>query len=907
VTINVGATIATVALGYLIYRVRISAVTGRHSLPEIQQAAAAAVRVNTYGDTDGTAPPERRALARQLATDFLADEYLRYTIIGGDMGAGRASFMTILNEELTACGILCIPLRANELAGGQSLVEAARHCLVARIRTFGSELADADRLWRFLLARNRLVVLVSGLELLDSAMSGSRRRTLIESWLSEQREAGVPFFAALPTELFPDSMAINKVMLDIVEPEELATQVEHDLAAIGLGPDSLGDQRLPLVFMGSQASRDPTKLALAMLLVRIRLQQGLSCSSVFDTFADSRRLRRESSWIEGIIGIDSPSADPTDSPTATSPEAECLALLGAESLIRLSGTARWSDIELGLPEQRRRRLLLGRSTLERHGILAVHQNYGDDVIIFRDPWVRAFACGLGVPLSDEALWLTALRSGPSPFLLDALAVAAMFTRSTVPHDDVAAFLRSTFDLLVVGRLSDRLTVLTALYDGLVAYGRADLLDATMAKLVDDNWQDAGQEDRIRVIRTVDLDESPELRKLLWRHVTPPKFGENSFRVRREICLRLSDGGNPVWETLREVWHQLYAAGLAGDLSTTTRGDLEGQHLSSGLASLAWILPLLVTRCSGAPAREAQRLLARMARAAMPPYHGYRRADVDVPDIGLEISLAEGMKIAAVDAWLRHDTVPESAVQLMSRVLSGARSWLSRIAVIQALGLSLGRAEPGRLKEIVTPIVEDARQHPFAREAARLVGFAVQSGSFSRQYLLRAVWLNEQDALASRGSALSAEAHRLLAASTLLVNMCEWRAGHLWTGRRDDIRVDQAGQAVRVDVLTARHLPPCLSRASWGRSMADKSCRCDYGLCGRIDSGLNGPRHFDSSFLHRAAMSFSGIRFSPFERLRDVAIPGRLCPGTKRVWTEMWQATIDSEGDRREQFFLNERA
>ncbi len=137
-----------------------------------------------------------------------------------------------------------------------------------------------------------------------------------------------------------------------------------------------------------------------------------------------------------------------------------------------------------------------------------------------------------------------------------------------------------------------------------------------------------------------------------------------------------------------------------------------------------------------------------------------------------------------------------------------------------------------------------------------------------------IWFEAVDALEDGGVMLSAETHRLLGLSTLLINLAEWRSDEAGGG----IPEKQALRT-REDVFTSIELPLCFRQSNYAATMFEVSCSgdrsCSFHLCGR--SALNGVvdarRVFSRSFVQRAQTTADALPFTP-TRLPRLA---------RRVW------------------------
>jgi len=209
----------------------------------------------------------------------------------------------------------------------------------------------------------------------------------------------------------------------------------------------------------------------------------------------------------------------------------------------------------------------------------------------------------------------------------------------------------------------------------------------------------------------------------------------------------------------------------------------------------------------------------------------------VSDIGIEISLAEGFKIAGADV-AAGDAEPDAWWYEEARsFFDDAKSWVSGSVLLQAHALAdRGGAEATRFAERT---VRSADRHPFVRETAALVLRALELDP-QRVDRLQYVWSNDVQALDDGGLELAPETHRLLALSTLLINLAE---------RALAANVD--GAAERDLALTSPKLPRCFCRATHTATMFDYGCDCGFNVCGPEARVRAGHRIFSRAFVKRA--------------------------------------------------------
>jgi hypothetical protein len=338
-------------------------------------------------------------------------------------------------------------------------------------------------------------------------------------------------------------------------------------------------------------------------------------------------------------------------------------------------------------------------------------------------------------------------------------------------------------------------------------------------------------------------------------------------------------GAVAWAELASSWKDLVKAAGDADLSARARlTKTDWTQCGLPVASLSWVLPSLVDQLSGSARAEALRLLQELGRILTEPAD---RSPEALPDPGLEISLAEGYKLASVVGLGRApgDGPPWLAEALL--MLGRARSWVSEQALRQAVAL----ATPAGSAPAGLPA-----RHPFVREAVALARRAAGAGARAgdvtarerRSVAARDIWFDDVQALVDGGFALSAEAHRLLGLSTLLINLAEGehaRAVREHRGEPDAPLTEQDTRRVdaRVLALTSHTLPRCFVSPARTVTMLDVECDCAFRLCGPKGQQTIGHRQISRAFAQHAEHTAA---------VQPVARDG--VAFTRRQFAEVWR-------------------
>jgi hypothetical protein len=354
------------------------------------------------------------------------------------------------------------------------------------------------------------------------------------------------------------------------------------------------------------------------------------------------------------------------------------------------------------------------------------------------------------------------------------------------------------------------------------------------KVLDDSWTASTDPVRLAFVNRLDYHRDPELIAFLWEQVVPPAFHVNAYLVRRAICERLASLGPAAWQRLREPWTKL--PGDAAGRNLLPRGAA-WDEVALAIASLCWILPALALRLAEPEQADALELLSQL-RAIVAKGWDMTEPSGPITDIGIEISLAEGFKISG--AYLAATDVTPAAwwYREARAFFEGAKSWPSQSVLLQAYTLAdKGGQDVGALAE---ETMRNGAAHTFLRETAALVLRALEVAPHGVDRL-QYVWPNDVQALDDGGIELAPEAHRLLALSTLLINLAEHALDTNESG----------GMETRVRALTSETLPACFCRSSHTATMFRYPCDCGFDLCGPGVGPDVGRRKFSRAFVKRA--------------------------------------------------------
>lgn len=800
-------------------------------------------RGTTGDDTRPSGP--YAALLRTVVDELLAARPPSSCLLVGDADVARNDALAELPVMLAARKLVPVVVDLRRERTVASIAVCARTRFVADLVGSAGDEASGGRVFANLLMNERAVAVVVGLERLNEGRSMRERCEAIADLLRGCLSERLPFVAALPDDLAPSISEIAVLRIPRVSRGELGARFGRRVRDRARLSDPEVDEHFQELFDElAEPTRDPFYLDLAIDCLISRVRQGESVVGAAEAlFADPRAFRRQLGWMcERALECGLP-----DAAAASSAVAFALRTIGAEMHYRQDLPTTWGDVCRDLDQDGERRFALGVSALTRMGVVTI-AGEGDRVLRFAHPGWLALAGGLGVGL-ESSRWTDLLRPGVAQATLDALTVAMLLDPGAARGDD-RSFLQ------VLARLAGKDESNISL-DLAVAAIAALQLDEKPLELgrrelcsLERSWRLSTDATRLSFIDKIDFNRCQELTDLLWQEVVPPAFQKNSYRVRRRACMKLASLGELAWGRLEWTWKELVDEAKYRDLSPAMRSMADWQDYGLPLASLCWVLPSLAIELDGDERRKATDLLHDVRGIARKGW-GAKPAGTGRADIGLEISLAEGFKIAAArmaPSDDRYETAPRgmapSAASADDRWLaetrdffSSAKSWVSAQALVHSLAL----ADPDdeRMGGFARQTAGSADQHPFVREAAALVlrGIESQPAGIARQ---RYAWLNDVQALDDGGLDLVPEGHRLLGLSTLLINFAE-----------HSFRIREDGADSRDRAFTTSDLPRCFRRSGDTATMFESPCECEFGLCGPDAKGEIGDRRFSRAFAKRA--------------------------------------------------------
>jgi hypothetical protein len=137
--------------------------TAKHRASELVPTAAGGI----VGDVVG-----RNDLCQVIVEDLRDSKDRRPHILIGSVGTGKTAVLVLLTQLLARCGATPVPIRLRDAQDELNFQELARTKFMAEVDDKLLSESEGDRIWRYLLKNDRIVVLADGLE---EALSGQAR------------------------------------------------------------------------------------------------------------------------------------------------------------------------------------------------------------------------------------------------------------------------------------------------------------------------------------------------------------------------------------------------------------------------------------------------------------------------------------------------------------------------------------------------------------------------------------------------------------------------------------------------------------------------------------------------------------------------------------------------------------
>lgn len=827
-------------------------------------------RYRMSADGQEAATPTDR-FVRNIAEQLMAARPPHSLLIVTPAGSLSSDLEKLLPAWMVQSGLVPVVIDVEDCDSTARIPALSRTSFVLLLAGASGDEARAQRLFLREADRGKVIVLVRGLDKVVEAQPRTARRATVRALLRSSLDERLPFIAAVSEQLAPRFSDVAVVRIGGRREQDLGAVLTAALARRGIAAGRDVAELAASALSDDASPYDPWYAEVAADVVVGRVRAGDDPDHALrDVVGVERGDVRELSWLyEKAIG-----SKPDQGGNARRPVADTLGAIGVHAHYRQDLTTRWHDVARAFGVEEELTFASDVALLNRRGVLDVVGDARDPSLQFTHPrWlVLAGAVGFGL---DQDRWSQLLTPGVPQPTLEALTAALVLAAAdgTTPDPSFLIILRR----LKADNVTDlSLDMITAVLRALQASGTPIRLGEQELRALRRTWQPATDEARLLFVDKVDAHRGTA--RFLWEQLVPPRFEHNTYRLRRAASARLAAMGGVAWGELAPLWNDLVNAADHADLSARARLT-KSDWMSWGLpvASLAWVLPSLTDRLADADRADALRMLNELGRiltAGAGPQHEC------LPDPGLEISLAEGYKLAGAVALSRPPGQQAAWLPEAATLLRCARSWVSEQALHHAVAL-VGSAESA---------ADASGRHPFVREAIALTHRAVAAdvhasditGRERRAGIALHIWFDDVQALQDGGFALSPEAHRLLGLSTLLINLAE--------GEHERAVVEHGGSsgaplseqvadrvAARERALTSEELPRCFTSPTHTATMLDVECDCPFRLCGQKGQETIGHRHISRAFAQHAEMTAA---------VRPAAQDGVVL--TRRQFAEVWR-------------------
>ncbi|MEV4626017.1 hypothetical protein AB0J90_06990 [Micromonospora sp. NPDC049523] len=813
VAINVAASVIVAVTAVVVFSV------GTHR--RIRQRLLAYQRgVVAAGQPSGRWPNQARALVTQLCDDRHHAALLLETPPGGL----RASFVEDLVAALSRANIvaLVIPQQRLDHAGPAAAASDEFRALLGR-----AGLTDVPflRILEALARSRRIVVVIDGVDVVNHPTDRASMMAVAADRARDLIAANLPFLAVVdPGSIDPD-LGQHRVTLPTIE---------HSEALVMLGVDGTDED-------GEHRAATEQRFAAAMQYSLLTIE-----SVVRQRRVDGRRLAALTRRLteNGRLWVAFRVLREAGYPRVGGEATPLVERLARRMALLESIEVEYAELLGELAEDELEGFAGQLATLERQRIVARRRRQDRLFVRFADPEVGEAAVGVWLAGRPRPYEQSRLRGGTA---FAAEAVQRVRTAGSGRDRAWRGVLRSVRDGAPLSAFGDAFAALLV-SDEPVVFPTVDWMDGA--------WETADQVERMLLVQRIPGRAAGAYTEFLWSRVKPPAFNRNSHLMRRVIARHLGRHGVTSWDRLRSEWSGLVKVAEQGRLAWYDRRVIQPWP-GMAVASLCWVLPSVALSRAGDP--EPGILLRRLAAATVPGGGSVRDGR---PDVGLEISLAEGCKDAAYLALTHGYPVADSLWQVVVELGMNGRSWLSRIVAMQAAML-LAAVEPARMAAVgrLCLLRRDAdNEHEIARRYARVLVDALREPPERlRRVVNRYVWPDDTEALDAAGGELTDESALALAAMTIVLNFGE--------SRRRVHGDPVAAQSARVRALVYELTPSCMSRPLAAAAARDLPCDCALRLCGPDLRDIPDMRPISRIFAYRCLTALQRQWRNPREALR----------------------------------------
>lgn len=723
-------------------------------------------------------------------------------IVVGGTGSGKTTLLfklasRLADEYSVVPIVLSLQDKGNDL-GDKSFTELAVNRFEQLVDPYVKTEAEADKLWRWMRKRGRIVVLADDLDRSDELDRGARKnrndgyRARIRRAFDEARRRNLPLVVTTRPSGLPSGL--NELPIDLSDPDSTLKgkddAAKYVLKRAGKHKNARADEFEKHVKQNIKQGELLENAFYLSLLASLLRAEALEMPAPGNKYAvrlallkaDRRRVRGdkaldEDEWRqrrEALRGIED---------------------LAAAWLVPRDDRSleRWEENAV--------------SDGERFGLLSLDDQGCPQ---FKHEVLHAYYASRAIVRGKE--WRSKLEQKPNGARVRLALVLAAAARGENSGD----FCHQACDLLLedVDGLSPDQRLLRAA--GAAELAKAGLFSERNREIAEGCLSakaNAGSVAKRAALKQLEALGGKRAVKVLWEYAQDDDYGTRWAAVECLIrrCSERTDSGNEAYDVIERKIEEALAGGRRLLEIRKDKGADDWDRRVILLKQAAWMLPSLRTSARDRGRRKRidgylQELL-RLEREGVTCQRG------------LEASIAQGFK---ADAWRHPKEPPDRDAEEMLR--ERAVFWYSQLNLVHALALRMARgptSHPGSLHSILTTRTRQGKNgiralHPMLRDAAKLCRKELK-GKPGRKRLRKmklVVWKDEGVVVSRRPQNLDRRAAQLVGEITVLLNLHE-------TG--DGTQRGKFGEEVT--------LPRCLQRDRRWRELQDgchKSCRFD--LC-----------------------------------------------------------------------------
>jgi hypothetical protein len=736
-----------------------------------------------------TRPNQARAVVAQLQDNRKAGSL----ILEAPAGSGRASFVRDLITALADAGV--VALHVPEVSIEASVVEAATDEFRKLLVKAGVTEVPLIRTLESLASRRRLAVVIDALDGFDHPTDRRSTVEITAARAAELSAANLPYLATVDPGSTPDELAHCKVTLSSLDHSTISA-----VAGAGSAPGMPDRGRAERRFA---AAVQHTMLESQTVLDQVDARS----ASAADLDDATRRLTTRGAIWTAIQPL-SRAGYTAQTVVTDRTSAGLIGRLARRLVLMDAVQIDFAELLDGMADDDLDGLPTAAARLIALGVIERQYRGGRLIARFADAQVGEVAVGLWLSRQPEPYRISAIRSRTA-FVAE--AVGRVTHAVGGERAEWTEALRAFAAQGALAAAGDTFAALTA--EGVA-------VPAPASDWLHDVWTTVDVAERIAFVRRLPASVSRPLAAFLWSRLEQPQLRHNPHLLRRTISRYLASSGPDVWEELKVRWSDLILQAEHGTgLAWFERLGTAPWH-GSAIASLCWIMPTVASTAAGDP--EPGAALRRLTAAVVP---GGGPEQDPRPDVGIEISLAEGCKDAGSSAIVNGLVVPPDVWHSIEALATRGRSWISRMLALQAAALAAA-ADAARCDAARALCAAATRrsEHPLVRRYATILASMLTGPTDALpSATYRYIWPDDTEALDAAGGELIDEAAIVLATTTIVLNLGESRLRTPGDRRK--------ALHSRIRSLVDLNLPTCVDSPLAAFTANATACRCPFQLCG----------------------------------------------------------------------------